>query len=97
LLLTDRFIREGEVDLAAVRSRLQEVDRGIEGWQGELDDPERLELCEEEQWLAAQIELAGEPPVPTVLDVTRAESYAGVLPAAEQKTSESEEDRKPTE
>src|SRR5512136_1972265 len=34
LLLTDRFIKEGEVDLAAVRTRLEEVDRGIDAWQG---------------------------------------------------------------
>ena len=95
LLLTDRFLQEGEVDVAAVRARLDEVDRSIDGWQGGLRDPERLELCEEEQWLAAQLELAGEPPVPTVLETNRAVSYAELMPSQDEAPSEPEGDGTP--
>ena len=90
LLLTDRFLQEGEVDVAVVRTRLEEVDRSIDDWQGELRDPARLELCEEEQWLAAQLELAGEPPVPTVLEPNRAVNYAELLPTDEPPTEGAE-------
>jgi F-type H+-transporting ATPase subunit epsilon len=90
LLLTDRFLPEGEVDVAAVRARLEEVDREIDGWQGELHDPHRLELIEEEQWLAAQLELGGQPPVPTVLEASRAVNYADVMPPTEPPAGEAE-------
>jgi F-type H+-transporting ATPase subunit epsilon len=92
LLLTDRFVTAAEVDLAAVKARLAEVDREIEGWQGELHDPHRLELIEQEQWLAAQLELKGEPPVPTVLEASRAVNYADVMPPDE-SSAEADEPR----
>jgi F-type H+-transporting ATPase subunit epsilon len=71
LLLTERFIEKGEVDVVKVRMRLKEVDEELDHWQGELTDPRRRELIEEEQWLAAQLELIGDPPPPTVREDTR--------------------------
>src|SRR5262245_52982116 len=71
LLLTERFIEKGEVDVVRVRLRLKEIDEELDHWQGELTDPRRRELIEEEQWLAAQLELIGDPPPPTVREDTR--------------------------
>jgi F-type H+-transporting ATPase subunit epsilon len=71
LLLTERFIKKGDVDVVKVRLRLKEVDHELDHWQGELTDPHRRELIEEEQWLATQLELIGDPPPPTVREDTR--------------------------
>ncbi|MBI4703604.1 MAG: ATP synthase F1 subunit epsilon [Deltaproteobacteria bacterium] len=80
LLLTDRFMAQKEVDVLAVRERLHEVDEELGRWEGELRDPHRLELVEEEQWLAAQLELYGDPPVPRLLEHVRTVDYSGVIP-----------------
>ncbi len=82
LVLTDRFITKEQIDVLVVRERLRAVDEELEQWQGELDDPKRLELIEEEQWLAAQLEVYGDPPVARVLEQRRAIDYAAVLPSA---------------
>ena len=79
LLLTDRFMKKDDVAVLDVRKRLSEVDHQIEAWSGELDDPARLELIEEEQWLAAQLELYGDPPVQRVLEHRRANDYSKLL------------------
>src|SRR6185436_16244515 len=71
LLLTERFMKKGDVDVVKVRLRLKEVDEELDHWQGELTDPRRRELIEEEQWLATQLELIGDPPPPTVREDTR--------------------------
>jgi len=71
LLLTERFVRKEGVDVVKVRLRLKEVDGELDHWQGDLTDPRRGELIEEEQWLAAQLELIGDPPPPTVREDTR--------------------------
>ena len=71
LLLTERFIKKADVDVVRVRLRLKEVDAELDPWQGELTDPRRRELIEEEQWLAAQLELIGDAPPPTVREDTR--------------------------
>ena len=83
LVLTDRYATKDDVDVLKVRERLKEVDSELERWEGDLSDPARLELIEEEQWLAAQLELIGDPPPPRVLDVSRAFDYAAVIPDAE--------------
>jgi len=80
LVLTDRYTTQDEVDVLAVRERLGEVDREIEQLEGGLRDPHRLELIEEEQWLATQLELIGDPPVPKVLETSRRFDYSEVLP-----------------
>jgi F-type H+-transporting ATPase subunit epsilon len=71
LLITERVAKKGDVDVVNVRLRLKEVDHELDHWQGELTDPHRIELIEEEQWLAAQLELIGDPPPPTVREDTR--------------------------
>lgn len=71
LLLTDRFARKEDVDVVQVRLRLKEVDQELDHWQGDLTDPRRRELIEEEQWLAAQLELIGDAPYPAVREDTR--------------------------
>ena len=71
LLLTERFARKKDVDVVKVRLRLKDVDDELDHWQGDLTDPRRIELIEEEQWLAAQLELIGDPPPPTVREDTR--------------------------
>ena len=71
LFLTERFVKKGDVDVVKVRLRLKEVDEELDHWQGDLTDPRRRELIEEEQWLAAQLELIGDAPPPTVREDTR--------------------------
>jgi len=71
LLITEKFMRKDDVDIVRVRLRLKEVDEKLDHWQGDLTSPERRELIEEEQWLAAQIELIGDAPPPTVREDTR--------------------------
>lgn len=80
LILTDRYIVADDVDVLSVRERLKEVDDQLDKWDGELDDPERLELIEEEQWLAAQLELYGDPPVPKFLEQARATDFSNIMP-----------------
>jgi F-type H+-transporting ATPase subunit epsilon len=71
LLLAERFMRKEDVDIVTVRARFKEVGDELQAWSGDLDDPRRIELIEEEQWLAAQLELIGDPPPPTVREATR--------------------------
>jgi F-type H+-transporting ATPase subunit epsilon len=90
LLLTDRFIAKGSIDILAVREKLKEVDEKLENWSGELEDPARAELVEEEQWLAAQLEVFGDPAVPRVLEYRRANDYSqlGLVPPAPEPMGE---------
>jgi len=71
LLLTERFMNKEDVDVVKVRLRLKEVDNELDHWQGDLTDPRRRQLIEEEQWLATQLELIGDPPLPLVREDTR--------------------------
>lgn len=80
LILTDRFIDKDGVKVLEVRERLKDVDKQLEAWQGDLSNPERLELIEEEQWLATQLELYGDPPVPKMLEASRRMNYADLIP-----------------
>jgi F-type H+-transporting ATPase subunit epsilon len=71
LLLTERFAKPSDVQTVQVRKRLEEVDSELDHWEGELTDPRRVELIEEEQWLATQLELIGDAPPPMVREETR--------------------------
>ncbi len=84
LILTDRFCLRKDVAVLEVRQRLKQVDAQLERWDGDLDDPERLGLIEEEQWLAAQLELYGDPPQPTVLVTSRSTDYRNIIPEVEE-------------
>jgi len=92
LILTDRFTTRDEIDVLPVRERLKEVDGKLERWEGEPDDPERLELVEEEQWLATQLELYGDPPPPRVLENLRAADFTGVIPDVEEGAEDDAEE-----
>lgn len=59
-ILTENFVRKEDVDLVTSQARLKVVDRELEAWGGDPRDPKRLALIEEEQWLAIQVELAGQ-------------------------------------
>lgn len=59
-VLTENFVRKEDVNLVTTQARIKEVDRELEAWAGDPRDPKRLALIEEEQWLAIQIELAGQ-------------------------------------
>ncbi|HVY49884.1 MAG TPA: ATP synthase F1 subunit epsilon [Minicystis sp.] len=94
LLITERVAHKKDVDVVKVRLRLKEVDEELDHWQGELTDPRRIHLIEEEQWLAAQLELIGDPPPPMVREDTRFLSDHAEPPSEEemveyQKASES--------
>lgn len=80
IILTDRYILRPDIDVLSVRERLEEVDRVLEKWTGDRHDPERLELIEEEQWLAAQLELYGDPPPARVLEDIPAADYSNIIP-----------------
>lgn len=71
LLLTEKYATRDQVDVIAVRKRMKEVDDELDHWTGELTDPRRAELIEEEQWLATKLELIGDPPLPVVTEDTR--------------------------
>ena len=84
LLLTERFVKKEDVDVVRVRLRLKEVDAELDHWQGDLTDPKRRELIEEEQWLAAQLELIGDAPPPTVREDTRFLAPGAQAPSQEE-------------
>jgi F-type H+-transporting ATPase subunit epsilon len=71
LLMSERFATREGVDIVSTRARLKEVDEALATYSGELDDPKRIELIEEEQWLGTLLELIGDPPPPTVREMTR--------------------------
>lgn len=71
VLLAERLAKKEDVDVVATRARFKEVDDEVIAWSGELDDPRRRELIEEEQWLATELELIGDPPPPAMRELTR--------------------------
>ncbi|MFO0555417.1 MAG: F0F1 ATP synthase subunit epsilon [Polyangiaceae bacterium] len=85
LLLTERFLKKEQVDVVKVRARFREVGEELAAWTGDPLDPKRLTLVEEEQWLAAQLELVGDPPPPRVHELTRfqVKPHEDIVPAEE--------------
>jgi F-type H+-transporting ATPase subunit epsilon len=79
LILTDHFMREGDVDPVRARLELKEADEALAAFDGDPASPEYAELVERELWAAAQLELYGDPPPPTVrreYQVLSREAYA---------------------
>ena len=70
-LITEKFARKEDIDVVQTRARLKEIGDELAGWQGDLVDPRRAELIEEEQWLGSLLELYGDPPQPTMREDTR--------------------------
>lgn len=97
LLLTEKFAKRDDVDVVKVRSRLKEVDEELDHWTGELTDPRRAELIEEEQWLAIQLELIGDPPPPMVREDTRYVVAHAEPPPVEELAAESQPDESLTD
>jgi F-type H+-transporting ATPase subunit epsilon len=72
LILTDDYIERPQIDPVVVRKELAEVQTALEKVlaKGELKpagtDPEAKGLIARENWLAAQLELYGDPPPATM-------------------------------
>ncbi len=66
LMLTDRFIEKANVDPVRARLALKEVDEELDRFEGEPGTPEHGALIMRETWAAAQLELYGDPPPPTI-------------------------------
>lgn len=68
LILTDEYVERSKVDPVLVRKELGEIqaqlDRG-EGTEGDAAE-KRVLLIQRENWLAAQLELYGDPPPATM-------------------------------
>lgn len=92
VVLTDRFIAKEGIEVLTVRERLKEVDEKLESWEGEHDDVARLELIEEEQWLAAQLEVYGDAAVARVLEFRRATDFADLAAPPASVVEETSED-----
>lgn len=71
VMLTEKFARREDIDVVQTRARLKEIGDELAGWQGDVADPKRATLIEEEQWLGALLELYGDPPQPTMREDTR--------------------------
>jgi F-type H+-transporting ATPase subunit epsilon len=66
VLLTDRFVKKDDVDPVRARLELKEADEALDAYEGDPGTPEHAELVARENWAAAQLELYGDPPPPTV-------------------------------
>lgn len=69
-ILTDRFQDNTDLDPVKIRAELKDIDEKIDHFSGAHDSPEFRALVADELWCAAQLELHGDPPPPTVNFVT---------------------------
>jgi F-type H+-transporting ATPase subunit epsilon len=76
IVLTDRFIKKPDVDPVRARLELKEADEALDAWKGSYDSEEYGELVRKETWAAAQLELYGDPPPPTVRNVNEFQATA---------------------
>ena len=69
-ILTDEYTEREQIDPVLVRKELGEVQREIEEVSARADDVDaalrKKELIARENWLAAELELYGDPPPPTM-------------------------------
>ncbi len=70
LILTDEYIVREKIDPVVVRKELAEVQAQLDKLIANVDTPngssEKRALILKENWLAAQLELYGDPPPPTM-------------------------------
>lgn len=66
VLLTDKLCEKDSIDIVEVRLSWKNLQAKLDSWQGDPGAPEFLALISEEQWLAALLELFGDPPAPTM-------------------------------
>jgi F-type H+-transporting ATPase subunit epsilon len=92
ILLTDHFTTKEAIDPVIVRKQLKEVDEELERLGGEAPGPGYAELVAKELWLAAQLDLYGDPPPPRLRTQNELafvnESYAGLGADSDEKPSE---------
>jgi F-type H+-transporting ATPase subunit epsilon len=86
LLLTERFIKKGDVDPVQARLDLKEADAALDAFTGEPGSPEHGQIIMSEAWAAARLELYGDPPPPTLrtfdeFQLLPHESYTGMSEA----------------
>ena len=65
-ILTDRYQENADLDPVQIRAQLKDIDDKIDHFSGSHDSPEFRALVADELWCAAQLELHGDPPPPTV-------------------------------
>jgi len=88
VLLTDRFITKADVDPVRARLELKEADEELERLHQDSGSPEYARALGRELWAAAQLELYGDPPPPTVHTMSefaaapKADYVSDGLPAA---------------
>lgn len=61
VLLTERMITKDQIDILDVREKLKKAEADLVAFTGSPADPIRLGLIEEQQWLAAQLDMIGDP------------------------------------
>lgn len=66
VLLTQSFCEKKDVDPVRVRLDLKHADEALDRFAGDPNSAEYAELVAKEVWAAAQLELYGDPPPPTV-------------------------------
>ena len=76
LLLTHAFCKAADVDIAAAREDLLQTDEALLDFTGEPGSPEHGILIRRERWAATRLELAGEPPPPTLNTVNEFQTFA---------------------
>lgn len=69
VLLTQAFCQKQDVDPVRVRLDLKNADEALDRYAGEPGTNEHVDLVAKELWAAAQLELYGDPPPPTVRTV----------------------------
>ena len=84
LVLTDNFATKEKIDPVRVRLDLKDADAALDKYSGDPESSEFHELVAKELWAAAQLELYGDPPPPTI-------RVAGALGAVEETYQESGE------
>ncbi len=66
VLLTQSYCEKKDVDPVRVRLDLKHADEALDRFAGDPTSTEYSELVAKELWAAAQLELYGDPPPPTV-------------------------------
>jgi F-type H+-transporting ATPase subunit epsilon len=71
LILAEEYIEKSQIDPVVVRKELAEVEAKLEATLSAMDvtaeiEDERRQLIDRENWLAAQLELYGDPPPATM-------------------------------
>jgi F-type H+-transporting ATPase subunit epsilon len=70
VVLTDKYSTKAQIDPVRVRLELKDADTALDNFNGEPKDPEYLDLVQRELWAASLLELYGDPPPPTIRNMT---------------------------